>query len=107
MLRFMDWSIVAMGCALVLASLGVRWWERDKGRKGAGLDQGRRFPGAWFLLLLGLGMIGAKVPGLLYAPHPVVVIVDTVNVVLAVTVLVLVLRAGRRFSWARVPRAHE
>ncbi|MEU3734856.1 hypothetical protein AB0E81_36500 [Streptomyces sp. NPDC033538] len=40
-------------------------------------------------------MIGAKVPSLLRAPHPVVVIVDTLDVVLAVTVLVLVLRTVR------------
>jgi hypothetical protein len=101
---FMDWSVVAMGCALILASLGVRGWERTKGWKGASLDQGRRSLGAWFPLLLGLGMIGARVPHLLLAPHPVVMIVDTLNVVLAVTVLVLVLRAG---FWARGPRAHE
>ncbi len=93
MLRFMDWSVVAMGCALVLTSLGVRWWERNKEWKGASVDHGRRFLGAWFPLPLGLGMIGAKVPGLLLASHPVVLIVDTVNVVLTVTVVVLVLRA--------------
>ena len=104
MLRFMDWSVVAMGGALVLASLGVRWWERTRGRKGAGLDQGRRFLGAWFPLLLGLGMIGTRVPHLLFVPHPVLMIVDTLNVVSAITVLVLVLRAG---FWARGPRAHE
>ncbi|MFJ5970117.1 hypothetical protein [Streptomyces sp. NPDC093060] len=93
MLRFMDWSVVAMGCLLVLGSLVSRWWAA---RKGEGLDQGVRFLWAWLPFLMGLGMIGAKVPGLLHAPHPVVEIVDALNFMLAVTVLVYVLRTGRR-----------
>ncbi|MFI1165068.1 hypothetical protein ACH4UM_15990 [Streptomyces sp. NPDC020801] len=101
MLRFMDWSVVALGCALVLAGLGSLWWERSKVRKGAGPGHGMRFFGAWLPLLLGLEMIGAKVPRLLLTPHPVVMIVDTLDVVLAVTVLVLALRAVRRFFRAR------
>ncbi len=107
MLRFMDWSVVAMGCALVHASLGSWWWERTKVRKGRSPDQGMRFIWAWLPLLVGLGMIGAKVPSLLLAPHPVVMIVDTLNVVLAVTVLVLALGSGRRFFRARSLRAPE
>ncbi|MEU1409276.1 hypothetical protein ABZ471_44815 [Streptomyces sp. NPDC005728] len=107
MLRFMDWSVVAMGCALVLASIGSRWWERTKVRKGASPDQDMRFFRAWLPLLMGLGMIGGKVPSLLLAPHSVVMIVDTLNVVLAVTVLVLALRAGRRFFRTRGLRTLE
>lgn len=107
MLRFMDWSLVAMGCALVLASLGSWWWERTKVRKGGSPDQGVRFISAWLPLLMGLGMIGAKVPSQLLAPHPVVMIVDTFNVVLSVTVLVLALRAGRRLFRAGGPRTLE
>ncbi|WP_127361562.1 hypothetical protein [Actinacidiphila soli] len=103
----MDWSVVAMGCALVHASLGSWWWERTKVRKGRSPDQGMRFIWAWLPLLVGLGMIGAKVPSLLLAPHPVVMIVDTLNVVLAVTVLVLALGSGRRFFRARSLRAPE
>ncbi|MFF3911412.1 hypothetical protein ACFYZJ_37015 [Streptomyces sp. NPDC001848] len=97
MLRFMDLSVLAMGCALLLLGLGSRWMERTKGRKGANPDQGTRFFRAWLPLLIGLGMISAEMPRLLVASHPVVVIVDTLNLVLAVTVLVLVVRAiGRR-----------
>ena len=97
MLRFMDWSVVAMGCVLVLGSVGGRWWERTKVRKNERPDQDVRFFWAWLPLLMGLGMIGAKVPGLLRAPHPVVEVVDALNFVLAVTVLLLALRLGRRF----------
>ena len=104
MLRFMDWSVVAMGCALVLMSLGIRWWERTEVRKGRNPDQGARFLRAWLPLLMGLGMIIARLPGLLLAPHSVIIIMDTLNGALAVTVLILVLRAGHRVSRARSPR---
>ncbi|WP_030672793.1 hypothetical protein [Streptomyces cellulosae] len=96
MVRFMDWSVVTMGCVLVLASLGSRWWERVKAPKGQGLDQGMRFFWAWLPLLTGLGMIAAKVPGLLRAPYTVVEIVDALNFVTAVVVLVIAVRLGRR-----------
>ncbi|MGW7407146.1 hypothetical protein ACWGI9_26080 [Streptomyces sp. NPDC054833] len=101
MLRFMDWSVVAMGCALVLTSLGGRWWERTKVRKGDSVDQDMRFFWAWLPLLMGLGMISAKVPSLLLAPHRVVMIMDSLNGVLAAIGLILALRAGRRFFRAR------
>ncbi|WP_181805246.1 hypothetical protein [Streptomyces shenzhenensis] len=97
MLRFMDWSVVVMGCALVLGSLGSRWWERARTSKGDEPDPGMRYLLAWLPLLMGLGMIGAKVPGLLHAPHPVVEIVDALDFALAVTVLIFAIRAGRRF----------
>lgn len=104
-MRFMDWSVVAMGCALVLMSLGGRWWERARVRKGVGVDadrdQGTRPFWAWLPLLLGLGMIGSDLPRLLHAPYTVVMVVDTLNLVLAVTTVVLVLRAGRRFFRGR------
>ncbi|UXY28518.1 hypothetical protein [Streptomyces sp. HUAS TT20] len=103
MLRFMDWSVVAMGCLLVLGSLVGRWWERTQARKGegVGLDRGMRFLWAWLPLLMGLGMIGTKVPGLLHAPYSVVEVVDALNFVLAVTVSVFTLRTVRRFFLAR------
>ena len=107
MLQFMDWSVVAMGCALVLASLGGRWWERTNVRKGAGSDQGQRFFWAWLPLLMGLGMIGTNVPRLLDAPHSVMMIVDTLNLVLAITTLFLALRAGRHFFRTRGLRTLE
>ncbi|MFF3915747.1 hypothetical protein ACFYZB_20030 [Streptomyces sp. NPDC001852] len=97
MLRYMDLSVLAMGCALLLAGLGSRWME-GKGRRGADPHQGMRFFQTWLPLLMGLGMSGAEMPGLLKAPHPVVVIVDTLNLVLAVTVLVLALRAIGRWQ---------
>ncbi|MFI6253217.1 hypothetical protein [Streptomyces sp. NPDC051016] len=59
---------------------------------------------ASFPLLLGLGMIIARVPVLLDAPYSVVMITDTLNGALAVTVLVLVLRAAHRVVPARSPR---
>ncbi|MFD4553440.1 hypothetical protein ACFWP5_03805 [Streptomyces sp. NPDC058469] len=105
----MGWSVVAVGCALVLAWLGGRWWERARVRRGAGADgdQGARPSWAWFPLLVGLEMIGADLPRLLYASHAVVMVVDTLNLVMAVTTLVLVLRAGRRFFRGRGLRTLE
>jgi hypothetical protein len=107
MLPFMDWSVVAMGCALVLVGLGGRWWERTRVRAGGGPDQGTRFLWAWLPLLMGLGMIGANLPRLLHAPHTVVMVMDTLNVVLAVMTVVLVLRAGRDFFRGRGLRTLE
>jgi hypothetical protein len=107
MLRFMDWSVVAIGCALVLMSLGFRWRERTEVRKGKSPDQGMRFFRVWLPLLMGLGMIGARLPSLLSAPHPVVMITDTLNGALAVTVLILVLRAAHRVSRMRSPRTPD
>ncbi|MFF4119554.1 hypothetical protein [Streptomyces sp. NPDC001714] len=104
MLRFMDWSIVAMGCALVLMSLGGQSWERTRVRKGKSPDQDMRFYWAWFPLLVGLGLISAKVPSLLLAPHPIVMIMDTLDGALWVTAVILALRAGHRVSRARSPR---
>ena len=106
-LRFMDWSVVAMGSALVLASLGGRWWERTHVHKRAGSDQGMRFVWPWVPLLMGLGMIGSNVPRLLGASHPVMMIVDTLNLILAITTLFLALRAGRDFFRARRLRTLE
>ncbi|WP_145969025.1 hypothetical protein [Streptomyces hyaluromycini] len=100
----MDWSVVAMGCLLVLGSLVSRWWDRTRVRQTEGLDQGLRFLWAWFPLLMGLGMIGTKVPGMLHAPHSVVEIIDALNFVLAATVLVFTLRTGRRYFRARDTR---
>ncbi|MGW1811709.1 hypothetical protein [Streptomyces sp. NPDC002078] len=104
MLRFMDWSVVAMGCALVLMSLGSRRWERTKVRKGESPDQGVRSFRVWLPLLIGLGVISARMPSLLLAPHLIVMVMDTLNAVLGVAVLILVLRTGYRVSRARSPR---
>jgi hypothetical protein len=101
MLRFMDWSVVAMGCALVLGSLGGRWWERTKISRGADPDPVMRYFWAWLPLLMGLGMIGTKLPSLFHAPYPIVEIVDALNFVLAVTVLVFAVRSGRGFFRSR------
>ncbi|KPI04526.1 hypothetical protein OK006_7005 [Actinobacteria bacterium OK006] len=95
MLSFMDWSVLALGCVLVFASLGGWWWERTKAKEGASPDQGRRFFAAWLPLLMGMELIGAKVPHLLHAPHPVVIVVDALNLALIVTVAVLVFRMLR------------
>ncbi|MGA5324188.1 hypothetical protein ACPCIU_27560 [Streptomyces seoulensis] len=54
----MDWSVLALGCALVLTSLGGWWWERTKVRKGASPDRSRRFFAAWLPLLMGVESIG-------------------------------------------------
>ncbi|MGW1722429.1 hypothetical protein ACWCQK_05750 [Streptomyces sp. NPDC002306] len=85
----MEWSVVALGCVLVLASLGGWWWERTKVRKGASPDQSRRFFAAWLPLLMGVELIGAKVPHLLHAPYSVAMIVDALNFVLIFTVAAL------------------
>ncbi|MEU9448468.1 hypothetical protein [Streptomyces sp. NPDC048277] len=101
MLRFMDWSVVAMGCVLVLGSLGGRWWERTKVSTGDNPDPGMRYFWAWLPLLIGLGMISATLPSLLHAPHPLVEVVDTLNFVLAVAVLVFTVRLGSGFFRSR------
>jgi hypothetical protein len=44
---------------------------------------------------MGMELIGAKVPHLLHAPHPVVIVVDALNLALIVTVAVLVFRMLR------------
>ncbi|WP_328554406.1 MULTISPECIES: hypothetical protein [unclassified Streptomyces] len=98
MLRFMDWSVVAMGCALIAGSLGVLRGARVDASRGAGPGQGRRSPSAWFpLLLMGLAMISARLPGLLHAPHQVVEILDASTFVIAVTTAVLTIRLARSF----------
>ncbi|MEV5879327.1 hypothetical protein AB0L75_34910 [Streptomyces sp. NPDC052101] len=98
MLRFMDWSVVGLGCLLALASLaGQRWGRTRAGRKEA-LEQRTPAPWAWLPLLVGLGMIGTKVPGMLHAPRSVVEAVDALDFLLAATVSVLVLRTLRRPS---------
>lgn len=97
MLSFMDWSVVVMGCLLVLLSFGCRWWEQAKIRKGASPRQGMHFYSIWIPLLMGLGMIVAKVPHMVGAPFAVVMIADSLNVVLAVTTaLVLAVKARHR-----------
>jgi hypothetical protein len=101
MLRFMDWSVVAMGCVLVLGSLAGRWWERTEARKNEHPDQVPRFFWAWLPLLMGLGMICAKVPGLLRAPYAVVEVFDALNFILMATVVGFALRLGHRFFRAR------
>lgn len=101
MVRFMDWSVVAMGCALILGGLGSRWWERTRVGQNDHPDNGLRFFSAWFPLLAGLGMICANVPRLFRAPYSVVEVFDALNFGLAVTTLGFVLRLGRRFFRAR------
>jgi hypothetical protein len=101
MLRFMDWSVVALGCLLVLGSVVGRWFERTQARRGEDLDQRLRFLWAWLPLLMGLGMISTKLAGLSHAPHSVVETVDALNFMLAVVVLVFVLWTVRRFFRAR------
>lgn len=107
MLRFMYWSVVAMGGGLVFMSVGIWWWRRTKVRMGASPDQGMRFYQARFPFLMGLGMIGAQLPKLLLAPHPVVMIMDTLNLLLAVTALILFLRAWYRSVQAPGPHTVE
>ncbi|WP_405828055.1 hypothetical protein [Streptomyces sp. NBC_01176] len=89
MLGFMDGSVLALGCALVLVSLGGWRWERTRVQKGAGPDRSRRFFATWLPLLMGVELMGAKVPRLLHAPHAVAMIVDTLNLVLICTLAVL------------------
>ncbi|MDH6451832.1 hypothetical protein M2156_003831 [Streptomyces sp. SAI-149] len=96
MLRFMDWSVVVMGCLLVLISFGRRWWERAKIRKGARPRQDMRFYSIWMPLLMGLGMIVAKVPHMAGAPFAIVMAADTLNLVLAVTTALVLAVQGRR-----------
>lgn len=95
MLRFMDWSVVVMGCLLVLLGFGGRRWEQAKIRKGASPRQGVRM--YLFLLLIGLGMIVGKSPHLVGAPFAVVMTADSLSLVLVVAAaLVLVVSAKRQ-----------
>ena len=101
MLRFMDWSVVAVGCLLVLGSLGSLWWERTRISRGDRPARDGRYFWACLPLLMGLGMIGTKVPNLLHASHPVVEVIDALNFVLAVTVAIFAVRSGRRVFRSR------
>jgi hypothetical protein len=91
----MDWSVVVMGCLLVLLGFGCRWWEQAKIRKGASPRQGLRL----YLIpvLIGLGMIVGKTPHLVGAPFAVVMTADSLSLALMVAAaLVLVAPATRR-----------
>ncbi|MEU0422099.1 hypothetical protein ABZ235_00575 [Streptomyces canus] len=95
----MDWSVVVMGCSLVLLSFGCRRWERAQIRKGARPRQGMRFYSIWMPLLMGLGMIVAKVPHMVGAPFALVMAADTLNLVLVVTTaLALAVQVRHRAS---------
>jgi hypothetical protein len=98
MLRVMDWSVLALGCALVLGGAGSRWWVRTHPHGGTGdaADREVRFLCTWLPLLMGLGMIVAKAPGLMGASWTVVEVADAVNFALAAAMLVLTVRAARR-----------
>ncbi|MFH9979729.1 hypothetical protein ACH4ND_10840 [Streptomyces sp. NPDC017179] len=95
MLRFMGWSLVAMGCLIVLGSLAGRWWERTMVSKGQSPNQVMRF--FWPPFLTGLVLISGQVPGLLHAPYLVVELADALSFALAVTAaitLFFALRSG-------------
>jgi hypothetical protein len=95
MLGFMDWSVVVMGCLLVLLGFGCRWWERRQIREGASSRQGVRL--YLFPLLIGPGMVGGRLPRLVGASFAVVMTADSLSFVLVVAaVLVLVVPAMRR-----------
>lgn len=95
MLRFMDWSVVVMGCLLVLLGFGCRWWVQTKIRKGASPSQGVRL--YLIPLLIGFGMIVGKLPHLVGAPFAVVMTADSLSLVLGVAAaLVLVVPAKRQ-----------
>ncbi|MBY8877385.1 hypothetical protein [Actinacidiphila acidipaludis] len=97
MLGFMDWSVVVLGCVLILLSAGLFWWQRAKTRKRASPGQVMRHSSAWPPLLMGFGMLTAKVPHLLGASFTVVDIADSASFVLAAAVgLLFLLQAGRR-----------
>ncbi|MEV6481553.1 hypothetical protein [Streptomyces sp. NPDC051576] len=66
-----------------------------------------RFFWAWLPLLIGLGVIGGNLPRLLHAPYALVMVMDTLNLGLAVTTVVLTLRAGRHYFRGRGLRALE
>ncbi|WRZ91695.1 hypothetical protein OHB54_23010 [Streptomyces sp. NBC_01007] len=101
MQRLMDWSVVAMGCALVLAVIGIRWWERVRTPKGESPGQDTRRSWAWLPFFMGLAMIAARLPGLVHAPHPFVELVDALTFMIAVTGLVIAVRSARRAFRAR------
>ncbi|MFF3512484.1 hypothetical protein [Streptomyces sp. NPDC002573] len=90
----MDWSVVAMGCLLVLLGFGYRRWAQAKIREGASPRQGVRFYG--FPLLMGLGLILGRAPRLLGAPFAVVMTTDSLSLVLVVTAALVLLVTGRR-----------
>ncbi|MDX3235273.1 hypothetical protein PV392_06180 [Streptomyces sp. ME03-5709C] len=94
--RFMDGSVVAMGCLLILGTTAVRRRERGNRAKGEAPGQAPRSHGTWLPLLTGVGMIAAKAPDLLGAPWLLVEIVDAADVALAATVVFLAVRSGRR-----------
>ncbi|MGI5513027.1 hypothetical protein [Streptomyces sp. CA-106131] len=95
----MDWSVVVMGCLLVLLSFGFRWWEQAKIRKGVSPRQSVHYS---FPLLIGLGMIVGKTPHLLGASFAVLRTADSLSAVLTVTAAVgLLVQAARRAGSGR------
>ncbi|MER6563205.1 hypothetical protein ABT300_36855 [Streptomyces sp. NPDC001027] len=93
----MDWSVVVMGCLLILLGFGMRRWEQANTRKEASRRQGMPFHSRWLPLLLGVGLIVGKVPKMVGAPFSIVMIADSVNGVLAFTAVVgMVVQAARR-----------
>ncbi|MEU7062098.1 hypothetical protein [Streptomyces sp. NPDC046197] len=93
MLPFMDWSLVAMGCLIVLGSLGARRWKRTMVSKGQSPGQGIRF--FWPPLLMGVVLIDGQVPRLLHAPWLVVELADALNLALAITAAITLFFASR------------
>ncbi|MER7565789.1 hypothetical protein ACGFWE_30375 [Streptomyces sp. NPDC048523] len=91
----MDWSVVVLGCLLVLLGFGCRWWVQTKIRQGASLRQEVRL--SLIPLLIGLGLVVGKSPSLVGAPFAVVMTADSMSFVLMVAAtLISVVAATRR-----------
>lgn len=93
MLSFMDWSIVAMGCASVLTGLGARWSARAEAQERE--DRTARLHWSRLALLMGAVLILAKAPQLLDAPYLAVEIADAVDLGLSIAALAFALRGAR------------
>jgi hypothetical protein len=95
-----DWSVVGFGGVFVILSLIVRLTTHAKmlARSPDPKQRFRAFIGRTTPLFVGLGMLSGKVPELLGAPYPVVMVFDAVGFSLAIAMLLLLVRAARRLN---------
>jgi hypothetical protein len=100
MLQVMDWIIVGLGGGFVVFSLVLRLTPRGKARLASTASK-RLFAAyiGWiYPLFTGLGLLSGKLPRLLGAPYAAVMVFDTVGLLLAIALGVLMIRAALRLK---------
>lgn len=97
MLRFADWSVAVLGVLLIAWGVGCLWRARSKttGHGSAEVEVRHRWEWGWSPLLAGLATVTGKVPHMLAAPFPVLMITDSLDMVLVITMAALAIRLLR------------